>query len=67
MSSRHGNSRRQAYGRRMKELRTRRSGDLDIDLEGPASWSRGDAWDSERSFHSRAIDAGDATSSARAR
>ena len=40
MSSGHGNSRRQAYGRRMKELRTRRSSDLEVDLEGPNGWSR---------------------------
>ena len=48
MSSRHGNSRRQAYGRRMKELRSRRNGELDVDLDGPASWSRGSAWDGDR-------------------
>jgi hypothetical protein len=47
MSSRHGNSRRQAYGRRMKDLRTRHSADLEIDLEGPRDWSRGGAWDDD--------------------
>ncbi len=46
MSNGHGSSRRQAYGRRMKELRTRRSDDLEVDLEGPCGWSRGSAWDS---------------------
>ncbi len=48
MSSRHGNSRRQAYGRRMKDLRTRRSSDLEVDLEGPNGWSRGGAWESDQ-------------------
>ena len=67
MSSRHGNSRRQAYGRRMKDLRTRRSTDMEIDLEGPAGWSRGGAWDSDRSAHGGAIDATGSSSSARAR
>jgi hypothetical protein len=67
MSSRHGNSRRQAYGRRMKDLRTRRSSDIDIDLEGPSGWSRGGAWERERPIHRRAIDGSSASSSARAR
>ena len=67
MSSRHGNSRRQAYGRRMKDLRTRRSSDLEVDLEGPNGWSRGGDWDGDRSLHSGAIDANSSSSSARAR
>ena len=67
MSSRHGNSRRQAYGRRMKEVRTRRSTDLEVDLEGPSGWSRGDAWDGESSLHSGAIDVNASGSSARPR
>lgn len=66
MSSRHGNSRRQAYGRRMKELRTRRGNDMDIDLEGPAGWSRGGAWEGDRSLHRGAIDTTASDSSARA-
>lgn len=48
MSSRHGSTRRQAYGRRMKDLRTRRSGDVEIDLEGPGDWSRGGAWEADQ-------------------
>ena len=48
MSSRHGNSRRQAYGRRMKDLRTRRSSDMEVDLDGPNGWNRGGAWDSDQ-------------------
>jgi hypothetical protein len=67
MSSRHGNSRRQAYGRRMKDLRTRRSSDLEVDLEGPSGWNRGDAWDGDRSLHSVAIDIDSAASGTRAR
>ena len=67
MSSRHGNSRRQAYGRRMKDLRTRRSADMEIDLEGPAGWSRGGAWESDQTLHSGAIDSSSSGSSARAR
>ena len=67
MSSRHGNSRRQAYGRRMKDLRTRRASDLEIDLDGPAGWSRGSDWDSDHALHGRAMDVSSASSSARAR
>ena len=50
MSNAHGSSRRQAYGRRMKDLRDRRSTDLEIDLEGPGGWNRGGAWDSDQSM-----------------
>jgi len=67
MSSRHGNSRRQAYGRRMKDLRTRRSSDLEVDLEGPSGWNRGDAWDSEQSLHRASSTADRSASSIRAR
>ncbi len=67
MSSRHGNSRRQAYGRRMKELRTRRSSDADVDLEGPGSWNRGDAWEGDGPLHRVAVDIDSSGSSARAR
>ncbi len=67
MSSRHGNSRRQAYGRRMKDLRTRRSADMEIDLEGPAGWSRGNAWDGDRTLRGGALDSSSSSSSARAR
>ncbi len=67
MSSRHGNSRRQAYGRRMKDLRTRRSSDFEVDLEGPNGWNRGGSWDSDRSLHSGALDVDSSSSSARAR
>ena len=48
MSNGHGSSRRQAYGRRMKDLRTRRNSDVDVDLDGPDGWSRGAAWDEDR-------------------
>jgi hypothetical protein len=48
MSNGHGSSRRQAYGRRMKDLRSRRDTDLEIDLEGPGGWSRGGAWESDQ-------------------
>jgi hypothetical protein len=67
MSSRHGNSRRQAYGRRMKDLRTRRSSDLGVDLEGPDGWDRGGAWESDGPLHRAAIDIDSSSSSARAR
>ena len=67
MSSRHGNSRRQAYGRRMKELRTRRNSDVEVDLEGPSGWSRGGNWDGDGSLHSGAIKSDPSDSSARAR
>jgi len=67
MSSGHGNSRRQAYGRRMKELRTRRSTDLEVDLEGPTGWNRGAAWDAERPLSSASLNTNATSSSARAR
>jgi hypothetical protein len=51
MSNGHGSSRRQAYGRRMKDLRNRRAGDLEVDLEGPSEWNRGGAWDDEQPLH----------------
>jgi len=50
MSNGHGSSRRQAYGRRMKDLRTRRNADPEIDLEGPSGWSRGGAWDDDQTM-----------------
>ena len=50
MSNGHGSSRRQAYGRRMKDLRTRRGATPEVDLEGPSAWNRGGAWDEERSM-----------------
>lgn len=55
MSNGHGNSRRQAYGRRMKDLRTRRGSDMEVDLEGPSGWNRGDAWEEERRLDRRAL------------
>ena len=67
MRNRHGSSRRQAYGRRMKDLRTRRSPDLDIDLEGPTGWSRGGAWDDGRPLHRAALRIDGTATSARAR
>jgi hypothetical protein len=47
MSRGHGSSRRQAYGRRMKDLRTRRASEPDVDLDGPADWSRGETWEND--------------------
>jgi hypothetical protein len=67
MSNGHGSSRRQAYGRRMKDLRTRRAVALEIDLEGPAEWSRGAAWDDDRPIHRVASNVDTSTSSSRAR
>ena len=56
MSNGHGSSRRQAYGRRMKDLRGRRGDELDVDLDGPSGWSRGSAWDEERPLHRLSVD-----------
>ena len=67
MSNGHGNSRRQAYGRRMKDLRNRRNDDLEVDLEGPGGWSRGSAWDTDQSPPRAPLNSEAATSSARAR
>jgi len=67
MSSRHGNSRRQAYGRRMKELRTRRAADLEVDLEGPNGWNRGGNWDGDGTLPNAPLDINSSGSGARAR
>jgi hypothetical protein len=56
MSNGHGSSRRQAYGRRMKDLRTRRGSDVAVDLDGPSGWSRGAAWDDDRPLHRTTLD-----------
>ena len=56
MSSRHGNSRRQAYGRRMKDLRSRQVADVEIDLDGPRDWSRGGAWEADQSLRRAGVD-----------
>jgi hypothetical protein len=45
MSNAHGASRRRSYGRRSKELRGRHLPAQAVDLDGPAGWSRGDAWE----------------------
>ena len=47
MSRGHGASRRQAYGRRMKDLRSRRATLPDVDMDGPAEWNRGETWESD--------------------
>lgn len=67
MSNGHGSSRRQAYGRRMKELRTRRGADPEVDLEGPDGWNRGDAWDSDRPLPRATSNIDNGRSSARSR
>jgi hypothetical protein len=51
----------------MKELRTRRGSDLEVDLEGPNGWNRGSAWDAERSLHSASMNSNVSSSSTRAR
>jgi hypothetical protein len=51
MSRGHGASRRQAYGRRMKDLRTRRAELPDVDLDGPAEWTRGETWETDPAIH----------------
>jgi hypothetical protein len=67
MSNGHGSSRRQAYGRRMKDLRNRRNSDLEVDLEGPSGWSRGSEWDDEQPLHRGSMSAGQAADSPRPR
>jgi len=67
MSNGHGSSRRQAYGRRMKDLRTRRGVDLEVDLEGPSGWSRGGDWDAERPLHRASLNADSTANSVRSR
>ena len=67
MSNGHGSSRRQAYGRRMKDLRTRKGMDTEVDLEGPARWSRGSNWDDEPSMAPATIGIEPDTTSVRSR
>jgi len=67
MKNGHGSSRRQAYGRRMKDLRTRRGADPDVDLDGPDGWTRGASWDEEPPLHPRPFDVDQAGRSARPR
>ncbi len=67
MKNGHGSSRRQAYGRRMKDLRTRRGTELAVDLDGPHDWNRGTAWDEESAIHHSTLEIGQLTSSARPR
>ena len=67
MSNGHGSSRRQAYGRRMKDLRTRRGDELAVDLDGPNDWSRGSAWADERPLHHAAHEMDHGSSTVRPR
>jgi hypothetical protein len=67
MSNGHGNSRRQAYGRRMKDLRTRRSDDVTVDLDGPSGWTRGSAWDDEHLIRPVPVDIDQLNSGSRSR
>ena len=67
MSRGHGSSRRQAYGRRMKDLRTRRGEAPDVDLDGPAGWTRGQTWEDDQALHPAAFDVDHAERSARPR
>jgi hypothetical protein len=46
----------------MKDLRTRRGVDTEVDLEGPTGWSRGDAWDDEKKGLQRPSMSADSTS-----
>lgn len=67
MSNGHGSSRRQAYGRRMKDLRDRRGSEIEIDLEGPSSWRRGDSWDEREPLHRPRLSVDPGSSGARSR
>jgi len=67
MSNGHGSSRRQTYGRRMKDLRTRRASDMRVDLDGPNDWSRGAGWDDDRPMPRRDHEVDQGSRSARPR
>lgn len=67
MSNAHGSSRRQAYGRRMKDLRTRRSDDVAVDLDGPSGWTRGSAWGDDRPLRRVHVDTDRLNNSSRPR
>lgn len=67
MKKGHGNSRRQAYGRRMKDVRTRRNDSLEVDLEGPSEWSRGGAWDDDATLTQASMSIDGSSTSARQR
>jgi hypothetical protein len=47
MSGNHSSSRRRSYGRRQSEVRRRRGDEVSFDVDGPASWPRGAAWEAE--------------------
>jgi hypothetical protein len=51
----------------MKEVRTRRGSDPEVDLEGPSGWSRGAAWDDEQSMHRASLSVDDGNTGARSR
>jgi hypothetical protein len=65
MKKGHGSSRRQAYGRRMKDLRTRQRAAMEIDLDGPDGWSRGEAWDEDRPLPNMSVSLDDSQSARR--
>ena len=67
MKKGHGSSRRQAYGRRMKDLRGRRANAIEVDLEGPAGWSRGGSWDEDQPLHGVSLSAEQTSSGVRSR
>ena len=67
MKKGHSGSRRQAYGRRMKELRTRRNTAMEVDLEGPADWSRGGAWDDDSTLRNASLSTDSSSQSLRSR
>jgi hypothetical protein len=45
MSNAHSSSRRRNYGQRQRDVRRRGLPEMQIDLDGPASWPRGSGWD----------------------
>jgi hypothetical protein len=49
----------------MKDLRTRRIGDMEVDLDGPREWNRGDAWEADEALRRASLDGNHTGSSAR--
>jgi hypothetical protein len=49
----------------MKDLRTRRSDEVAIDLDGPQEWNRGTGWDDESPLRRPSVDLDNGSRTAR--
>jgi hypothetical protein len=51
----------------MKDLRTRRGAEPDVDLDGPNGWTRGSAWEQDQTLRRAVFDIDHGDRSARPR